>query len=55
MEPVNDGREHFGMKNMQARAARLGGEVFIHSVVGSGSKIIFSWRPSSLSYGSKES
>lgn len=55
METVKDGRAHFGMKIMQARAARLGGEVCIHSAVSSGTELIFSWRPSSLSYEPKES
>ncbi len=49
MEPPRDGRAHFGMKIMQARAARLGGEICVHSTVNQGTEFVFSWRPSSLS------
>lgn len=55
LESAKDGRVHFGMKIMQARAARLGGEVYIQSAVSTGTELIFSWRPSSLSYEPKES
>lgn len=55
MEPAKDGRAHFGMKIMQARAARLGGEVCIQTLANHGTEIIFSWHPSSLSYQPKES
>lgn len=43
----NDNREHFGIKIMQARAARLGGKLTIQSSQGTGTIINLSWTPSS--------
>lgn len=41
--PDQDDRLHFGLKIMHARAARLGGELKIHSVSGEGACIELSW------------
>lgn len=46
-----NGRAHFGLQIMHARAARLGGQVEIHSAKNSGTEVIFYWRPSSLILG----
>ena len=41
--PPNDGREHFGLSIMRARAARIGGEVEIESAPGEGTKLVLRW------------
>jgi signal transduction histidine kinase len=38
-----DGRPHFGLKIMQARAARLGGRLLIQSAPGSGTRVELRW------------
>lgn len=38
-----DGRDHFGLKIMRARAARLGGQVEVDSQPGQGSRITLTW------------
>lgn len=43
---VDDGRAHFGIKIMQARAARLGGRLEIRSSPGAGSQVRLTWTPS---------
>jgi nitrate/nitrite-specific signal transduction histidine kinase len=53
-EPKEDGRPHFGLKIMQARAARLGGQFVIHSAENSGTEAIISWCPISLNLQTKE-
>ena len=39
----DDGRQHFGLQIMQARANRLGGELNIASVKGQGTQVILKW------------
>ena len=41
--PVDDGRQHFGLNIMQARAARLGGQLVIDSSPREGTRVILSW------------
>jgi two-component system nitrate/nitrite sensor histidine kinase NarX len=41
--PPNDGREHFGLSIMRARAARIGGQVEIESAPGEGTKLVLRW------------
>lgn len=41
--PPADGRRHFGIRIMQARAARLAGQLSIQSDPGCGTKIILQW------------
>lgn len=41
----NDGRSHFGLKIMQARAARLDGQLTIQSSPGIGTTVQLRWRP----------
>lgn len=53
-EPKQDGRAHFGLKIMQARAARLGGQVEIHSAVNTGTEVVFCWSPLSFNLQNKE-
>lgn len=38
-----NGGRHFGLKIMQARAARLGGRVNVQSVPGAGTQVVLSW------------
>lgn len=38
-----DGRNHFGLSIMRARAARIGGELVIHSQKGRGTSVVLSW------------
>jgi len=42
----NDGQPHFGIKIMQARAARLGGQLDIQTAPGAGTSVRLSWAPS---------
>ncbi len=42
----DDGRTHFGLKIMQARAARLGGRLSIQSSPGAGTVVQLCWTPS---------
>lgn len=39
----NDGRHHFGLSVMQARAARIGGSLIIESTPGAGAKVQVTW------------
>jgi len=39
----DDGRPHFGLQIMQARAKRLGGELHVHSVPGEGTQVVLKW------------
>lgn len=41
--PADDGRQHFGLNIMQARAARLGGQLVIDSSPREGTRVILSW------------
>jgi nitrate/nitrite-specific signal transduction histidine kinase len=41
--PAEDGRKHFGLSIMQARAARLQGQVEVKSVLGQGTQVTLSW------------
>ena len=41
--PAEDGRKHFGISIMQARAARLRGQVEVKSAPGQGTQVILSW------------
>ncbi|MCC7353412.1 MAG: type IV pili methyl-accepting chemotaxis transducer N-terminal domain-containing protein [Anaerolineae bacterium] len=41
--PPADGGAHFGLSIMRARAARLGGQITIHSVLGQGTRVVLSW------------
>jgi len=41
--PPNDGREHFGLSIMRARASRIGGEIEIESAPGKGTKLVLRW------------
>jgi two-component system nitrate/nitrite sensor histidine kinase NarX len=41
--PLTDGRDHFGMSIMRARAARLGGRVVIDAAPGRGARIELRW------------
>lgn len=41
--PTNDGRSHFGLNIMQARAERLGGQLEIHSSPGLGTIVKLRW------------
>ena len=43
--PMTDGRKHFGLNIMRARAARIGGRLGIHSTPGQGTRVVLSWRP----------
>ena len=38
-----NGKEHFGLSIMQARAARLGGELVIESALGQGTCVVLTW------------
>ncbi len=42
-QPPADGRDHFGLKIMRARAARLGGQIQVDSQPGQGSRITLTW------------
>lgn len=42
---ANGNQPHFGIKIMQARAARLGGELMIHSEPGTGTLVQLRWTP----------
>lgn len=42
---LEDGRAHFGLRIMQARAARLGGRLSIQSNPGEGTLVQLSWKP----------
>ncbi|KAA3643853.1 MAG: HAMP domain-containing protein [Chloroflexi bacterium] len=39
----DDGRQHFGLQIMQARAKRLGGELNVHSTPGEGTQVVLKW------------
>ncbi|MDR7434046.1 MAG: type IV pili methyl-accepting chemotaxis transducer N-terminal domain-containing protein [Armatimonadota bacterium] len=39
----DDGRPHFGLSIMQARAARIGGQLMIHSAPGRGTRVLLRW------------
>lgn len=39
--------DHFGLSIMQARAARIGGDLHIYPRLGHGTKIVLTWRPDS--------
>ena len=39
----SDGREHFGLSIMRARAARIGGQVEIESAPGKGTRLVLRW------------
>jgi two-component system nitrate/nitrite sensor histidine kinase NarX len=41
--PAEDGRKHFGLSIMQARAGRLEGQVEVKSVLGQGTQVTLSW------------
>jgi signal transduction histidine kinase len=41
--PPRDGREHFGLSIMRARAARIGGEIEIESKMGEGTRLMLRW------------
>jgi signal transduction histidine kinase len=41
--PPSDGREHFGLSIMRARAARIGGQIDIQSAPGEGTKLELRW------------
>jgi signal transduction histidine kinase len=41
--PPSDGREHFGLSIMRARAARIGGQVDIESAPGEGTRLVLRW------------
>ena len=41
--PPSDGREHFGLSIMRARAARIGGQVEIESAPGKGTRLVLRW------------
>lgn len=41
--PAEDGRQHFGLSIMQARAARLGGQLVINSSPRGGTRVILTW------------
>lgn len=42
-QPPEDGRQHFGLKIMQARAARLNGSLEVRSAPGSGTRVCLTW------------
>jgi two-component system nitrate/nitrite sensor histidine kinase NarX len=44
----DDGRQHFGLKIMQARAARLRGSLKIDSVPGEGTRVELTWPPGEI-------
>ncbi|KAA3647360.1 MAG: HAMP domain-containing protein [Chloroflexi bacterium] len=39
----NDGRQHFGLQIMQARAKRLGGKLNVNSIPGEGTQVVLKW------------
>ncbi len=39
----HDGREHFGLSIMRARAARIGGQIDIRSAPGEGTRLVLRW------------
>jgi len=39
----SDGREHFGLSIMRARAARIGGQIEIESTLGEGTRLVLRW------------
>jgi two-component system nitrate/nitrite sensor histidine kinase NarX len=41
--------DHFGLSIMEARAARLGGNLAIHSRPGQGTEVILTWKPNERS------
>jgi len=41
--PASDGRPHFGLKIMDARAARIGGKIEICSALGKGTRVTLTW------------
>jgi len=43
--PPQDGREHFGLKIMRARASRLGGKLDVNSTPGCGTVVQLHWKP----------
>lgn len=42
-QPLTDGEHHFGLRVMQARAARIGGRLEIHSAPGQGTTVTLHW------------
>ena len=53
VEP-QDGRAHFGIKIMKARAVRLGGELTIQSAPGAGTMVKLRWMPAPIIQHSRE-
>jgi signal transduction histidine kinase len=50
----HDGREHFGLSIMRARAARIGGQIEIQSAPGQGTRLALRWRiPGTISRDTK--
>ncbi len=49
-QPPADNRDHFGLKIMRARAARIDGRVTIDSSPGHGTKLLLSWPASAVSF-----
>lgn len=47
--PVEDGRKHFGLSIMRARAARIGGRLAVHSAPGQGTRVVLNWMPNGRS------
>jgi len=48
--PPRDGREHFGLSIMRARAARIGGRIDIQSAPGQGTRLVLHWPLHGMSY-----
>ncbi len=42
-DPPQDGRSHFGLSIMRARAARMGGQLRVESAVGQGTRLSLTW------------
>jgi signal transduction histidine kinase len=42
-KPPEDGRDHFGLSIMRARAARIGGNVAVDSAPGQGTRVFLNW------------
>jgi len=43
IRPASDGRHHFGLSLMQARAARIGGHLTVQSAPGQGTRVLVTW------------
>lgn len=41
--PIKNGKDHFGLRIMRARAARIGGYAKVESTPGQGTRVILSW------------